>query len=182
MYKVENDFTYKGYRCVVIFTEMGYRCGYVGVPLGHPLYKKEFCDHLDIPKSELDDEELGKRGVLSLFSAVCDDDDRIKMDLYFNVHGSLTYSGDNDGTYPVESNLWWLGFDCGHYGDGTDLDLVEKYWGDDPKIQHRIELEKEYPTREGYPIRSKEYVEQECMSLVDQIIELVERLHFMVVT
>ena len=43
------------------------------------------------------------------------------MDLYFNVHGSLTYSGDNDGTYPVESNLWWLGFDCGHYGDGRDL-------------------------------------------------------------
>ena len=180
MYKVENDFTYKGYRCVVIFTDFGHRCGYVGVPLGHPLYKKEFTDHLDILRSELDNEEFGKRGILSLFSAVYDDNDRIKMDLYFNVHGSLTYSGDGD--YPVESNLWWLGFDCAHYGDGVDLELVEKYWGDDPKIQRRIELEKKYPTREGYPIRSKEYVEQECMSLVDQIIELVERLHVMVVT
>lgn len=173
MYKVESDFTYKGYRCVVIFTDFGHRCGYVGVPLGHPLYKKEFTDHLDILRSELDDKEFGKRGVLSLFSAVYDDDDRIKMDFYFNVHGSLTYSGDNDGTYPVESNLWWLGFDCAHYGDGKDLELVLKYWGENPMIQKRIEIEKEYGISD-YPIRSKEYVEQECMSLVDQIIELIK--------
>ena len=176
MYKVEKDFTYKGYRCVIIFTDMGWRCGYVGIPLGHQLYKKEFCDHLDIPKSDLDDEALGKRGILSLFSAALDDDDRIKMDLYFNVHGSLTYSGDNDGTYPVESNLWWLGFDCGHYGDGRDLDLVEKYWGDDPIIQKRLEIERENPYDTDYPVRSMEYVEQECMSLVDQIIEICPKL------
>lgn len=174
MYKVENDFTYKGYRCVVIFTEMGWRCGYVGIPLGHPLYKKEFYDYLDIPSSDFDDEKLGKRGILTLFLAALDDDERIRMDFYFNVHGSLTYSGDNDGTYPVESNLWWIGFDCAHYRDGVDLELVEKYWGDDPRIQKKLEIEREYPTREGYPIRSKEYVEQECMSLVDQIIGLIK--------
>lgn len=171
MYKVESDFKYKGYRCVVIFGDMGWRCGYVGIPIGHSLYKKEYTDYLDIPKSELDGERLDKRGVMPLFFAAFDDDERIRMDLYFNVHGSLTYSGDNDGTYPVESNLWWLGFDCGHYGDGMDLNLMEEYWGNDEYIKRRIEIEKEYPVHD-YPVRSKKYVENECMSLVDQIIEL----------
>lgn len=176
MYKVESDFTYKGYRCVVIFGDMGYRCGYVGVPVGHELYKKKSTDYLDIPKSELDGEEIGNRGIIPIFFAAFDDDDRIRMDVYFNVHGGLTYSGDNNGTYPVESNLWWLGFDCGHYMDGKDLELMEKYWGDDPNIQRKIEIEKEYyMIGNNYPVRSKEYVENECKSLVDQIIELITK-------
>lgn len=173
MYKVESDFTYKGYRCVVIFGDMGHRCGYVGIKPGHPLYKKEFTDYLDILKSELDGEEIGNRGIMPIFFAAFDDDDRIRMDVYFNVHGGLTYSGDNNGTYPVESNLWWLGFDCGHYGDAKDLDLVEKYWGNIERIQRRLEIEREYRYDLDFPVRSKEYVEEECRSLVDQIIELI---------
>ena len=173
MYKVESDFTYKGYRCVVIFTDMGHRCGYVGIKPGHPLYKKDYTDYLDIPKSELDGEEIGNRGIMPIFFTALDDDDRVRMDVYFNVHGGLTYSGDNNGTYPVESNLWWLGFDCGHYNDGKDLELMEKYWGDDPLIKRRLEIERKYNI--DAPIRSKEYVEDECKSLVDQIIQLIMR-------
>ena len=56
--------------------------------------------------------------------------------------------------------------------DGRNLNLVEKYWGDDPIIQKRLEIERENPYDTDYPVRSMEYVEQECMSLVDQIIEL----------
>lgn len=178
MYKVESDFIYKGYRCVVVFIDMGYRCGYVGIKPGHQLYKKEYTDYLDIPKSELDGEEIGKRGIMPIFLTALDDDDRVRMDVYFNVHGGLTYSSNNNGTYPVESNLCWLGFDCGHYNDGKDLELMEKYWGDDPNIQRRIKFESEYLN--DYPVRSKEYVEDECKSLVDQIIELISR-HNMVV-
>ena len=170
MYKVESDFTYKGYRCVVIFGDMGFRCGYVGIKPGHPLYQKEYPDYLDIPKSELDGEEIGKRGFIPILFAALDDDERIRMDLYFNVHGGLTYS-EGEGTYPVESNLWWLGFDCGHYNDGKDLELIEKYWGDNPLIKKRLEIEREYYI--DAPIRSKEYVENECKSLVDQIIALI---------
>ena len=152
---------------------MGHRCGYVGIKPGHPLYKKHFSDYLDIPKSELDGEEIGNRGIIPIFFAAFDDDDRIRMDVYFNVHGGLTYSSDNNNTYPVESNLWWLGFDCAHYMDGKNLELVEKYWGDDPNIQRRIEIEREFPNY--YEVRSKEYVENECKSLVDQIINLINR-------
>ncbi len=31
IYIIESDFSYKGLRCVVIFTKMGHRCGYVGL-------------------------------------------------------------------------------------------------------------------------------------------------------
>ena len=175
MYKVESIFTYKGFKCVVTFNETGYRCGYVGIVPGHMLYKMKYDEYLDIPKSELDNEEVGKRGIIPVFISALDDDDRIRMDVYFNVHGGLTYSNDNNGTYPIESNLWWLGFDCGHYGDAQDLDLVEEYWGDDEHIQRRLEIEREYRYDLDFPVRSKEYVEEECRSLVDQIIELTAR-------
>ena len=170
MYVLESDFTYKGYRCVVTFGDMGHRCGYVGIPVGHELYKKEFTDYLEINKSEIENEEIGNRGIIPIVISALDEDDRVRMDVYFNVHGGLTYSNNYDD-YPVESNLWWFGFDCAHYMDGKDLELMEEYWGDDPLIQRRIEIEKEYLN--DYPIRSKEYVEDECRSLVDQIIRLV---------
>lgn len=176
MYKIEKDFEYKNYRCVVIFGDMGHRCGYVGIKPGHPLYKKELTDYLDIPKSELDGKEIGNRSIIPIFFAAFDDDDRIRMDVYFNVHGGLTYSSNNNGTYPVESNLWWLGFDCGHYGDGKDLDLVEKYWGDDPRIQTMLRIEKSYPYTDDEPVRSMDYVTNECKALVNQIIELERRM------
>ena len=171
MYKVESDFEYKGYRCVVVFTDRGHRCGYVGVPSGHMLYKKRYTDYLDISKSELDDEKIGNRGMIPILSAAFDDDERARLDYWFNVHGGLTYS--RDGNYPIESDLWWFGFDCAHYNDGKDLDLVEKYWGDDPRIKERLKIDREFSSYyEDNPIRSNEYVEDECKALVEQIIKL----------
>ena len=172
MYKVESEFEYKGYKCVVTFSDMGHRCGYVGIPEGHILYGKHYSDYLNIPKSEIENEPIGKRGIISLVFSALDDNDNVKLELYFDVHGGITYSNKDD-TYPIESDLWWLGFDCAHYGDGKDMDLVEKYWGDDPHIQKRIEFEKEY--LDYYPVRSQQYVEDECRSLVDQIEQLVNR-------
>ena len=170
MYKVESDFIYKGYRCVVIFGDMGFRCGYVGVEADNPLYGKDYSDYLDINKSELDGEPLGKRGIIPMLCMAFDEDERARLDTYFNVHGGLTYAGDR-ADYPVESNLWWLGFDCGHYGDGSDWDIALKYWSDEPYIQRRAEC----LDSDGV-IRTKEYVENECKSLVDQIIELTHLL------
>lgn len=177
MYKVESDFIYKGYRCVVIFGDMGFRCGYVGVEADNPLYGKDYSDYLDINKSELDGEPIGKRGIIPILCAAFDeefdDDERVRLDVYFNVHGGLTYAGDR-ADYPVESNLWWLGFDCGHYNDGNDWDLVQRYWGDNPQIQLRLEINRDL----GWDnvVRTQEYVENECISLVDQIIELTHLL------
>ena len=170
-YKVESDFMYKGYRCVVVFQEMGHRCGYVGVEKGHSLYGKDYADYLDVKKSDLEGVEVGKRGVIPMLSASFDEDDRVKLELYFNVHGGLTYASDGKGQYPVESNLWWFGFDCAHWEDAYDLTLALEYFGDNPRIQSRIEIERQYPTIGE--VRTKEYVEEECKSLVNQIIELV---------
>ena len=37
-YLIEEEFEYKGYPCVVVFTSLGYRNGYVGVPKGNPFH------------------------------------------------------------------------------------------------------------------------------------------------
>lgn len=73
---------------------MGHWCGYVVVPEGHPAHDKGY--------DEVDDS--------------------------IDVHGGLTFAdrcqeGPIDQTVchlpaPGEpDHLWWLGFDCAHYGD-----------------------------------------------------------------
>jgi len=93
------------------------------------------------------------------------------------VHGGLTYAGGSSD-YPVKSDLWWLGFDCAHYGDGKDLELAKEYFKDDEKlvkqIEMTIEIEGMYPTYE--PIKSQQYVENECKSLVNQINNSCEKV------
>lgn len=91
-YTIEKDWTTAaGLRAVVIMGSLGYRCGYVGVPTTHPLFCVGYS--LDTPAFEAASPE----GML-------------------DVHGGLTYAGGG-GDYPVPSELWWFGYDCGHYGD-----------------------------------------------------------------
>ena len=173
MYVVESDFEYKGYRCVTIFGHMGWRCGYVGLPKEHPLYRKNCGDILDITFEQMKDTYQEKRGILPwVFSCTKNMEDKVTLDFYFNVHGSITYSnGEKD--YPVESDLWWLGFDCGHAGDKRDLDKILEIWGDDPHIRQKVYIDKQYLYDDDYEIRDLEYVKQECRNLVDQIIEYI---------
>lgn len=138
-YVVESDFEYKGLRCVTIFSMNGWRCGYVGVPKGHKFYGKDYCD------------------IERLLN-------------YGDCHGGLTYSSNQENSeYPVESNLWWFGFDCAHFGDGKDLKLATKLF---PKYSEQIlqimAIEWEYPTDE--PIRTMEYVIENCKSLANQLV------------
>lgn len=63
------------------------------------------------------------------------------------VHGGLAYSGEMP-----DSDKWWFGFDCAHYGDHVPFcSLVG---------------------REVY--RDMRYVTEELKSLVDQIINIEE--------
>lgn len=175
----ESDFEYRGYRCVTTFTDMGERCGYVGLPERHPLYGKGFGSQVKATIKDLiaSEETENKRNPMLLFCFSGEDEDnQVRLEAYFNVHGGITYAmGGRDSSHPINSDLWWLGFDCGHYGDGKDLDLLEQLWGDDENIQKRIEFEREHFY--GGIIRSKEYVQQECRNLVDQIIDLVDRYY-----
>jgi hypothetical protein len=82
-------------------------------------------------------------------------------DITANVHGGLTYCGDDTKDYPVESfGAWWFGFDCRHYGDGQDVGLM------DEKYKQQAERCGIYD--EGHA-RSLAYVEYECEQLAEQL-------------
>lgn len=156
-FKVERDWTtHAGFRAVVIMGGMGHRCGYVGVPSGHPLHGVSYsahCDALTFPATE----SLGKRGIIPVF---CSDGETASPEIVFDVHGGITYSGGKD-TYPVESDLWWFGYDCGHAGDAPSPEFVaerSERWG-------RI-------FSDGIH-RSLDYCSSECESLAAQIVSRV---------
>jgi hypothetical protein len=145
MFKVEKDWISEaGLRCVAIRGgAMNHRCGYVGIGRDHPLYEVGYMDESDALKRRAEEAlegPIGKRGVIPAFCT----NGKPTPDFVFDVHGSITYSGGNDG-YPVKDpDIWWFGFDCNHYGD------------DEPGG------------------RSLEYVVGECESLAAQLMEVKE--------
>ena len=164
-YKIESDFVYNGLRCVVVFTSMGHRCGYVGVDKTSPLFEKDYSDKF-MNMADIEAQPIGKRGIIPIFCAGLDENGFVSPDLYFNVHGSITFSGGNPSDYPVQSDLWWFGFDCAHSGDASDYDQAFSY-GLISEERYAYIANPSY-TLKGER-RSKEYVESECKSLVDQI-------------
>lgn len=137
--KQENRFEYKGFPCVVLFMPMGYRCGYVGIPKNNKYYKKKYDD--------------------------------IQVD----CHGGLTYSeGKLFGQ--EDKDVWWIGFDCGHFIDGFDSETFYSHYDEDLKTMEPISrnaymdsLGKMFDICSEYPVRTQEYVENECRKIVDQI-------------
>ena len=89
--------------CLINRNRMGALCGYVGVPVGHPWHGQGY------------------------------DDCRLPDDGWPDVHGGLTYSAGCDHSddpsagichVPGEGepdNVWWLGFDCAHAWDKSDM-------------------------------------------------------------
>jgi len=87
-----------GLACLIKRNMTGALCGYVGVPASHPFHSRDY---------DID-------GVLSL-----------------DMHGGATYAAlCSPGADPAHGichvpdagepeKLWWIGFDCGHYGDFT---------------------------------------------------------------
>lgn len=152
-YEVEKVWTTKaGYLAVCIAIKSMHRCGYVGLPFGHPLYNVEYNQNTPLLKEMWEKAKggpIGKRGIIELFCLNENDEKNIHPSLVFNVHGGLTYSGGRH--YPIKNknHLWWFGFDCGHNGDGyLEGNMSSFFTG---------------------PIRSVEYVMQECESLAEQL-------------
>jgi len=159
-YTIEKDWEVEDLRCVVIMGSMGHRCGYVGVPKGHPLYGADYHKHSEALKSLLEkvkNEPFGKRGILA---AICWDGEKASPEVIFNVHGGLTYSGGGD--YPVTSELYWFGYDCGHYDDAKDLSAMS---GELKAVYTRLSQHGE--------VRGLEYCVGECESLAKQLKEVV---------
>lgn len=153
MHDVERDWmTEAGYRAVCLMVRGSHRCGYVGVPKGHPLYGVSYGEPTEVLRPAMQrtmEGQIGKRGIVPVFCASGEDDDnRLRGDFVFDVHGSLTFSGKGEkGSYPLSGDEWWFGFDCAHADDQTAFS----------------------PDGE---LRSREYVESECESLARQLKEV----------
>lgn len=175
-YIVEGEFTHRGLKCVVVMRGSAERCGYVGIPKGHCLYGKSYNDHLNIKKDDIGEREIS--GVIPLFLAILDADERIKIEAYFQCHGGITYSdGGENSDYPILSDLWWFGFDCGHAGDAKDFDEAKKLFSGDLETLRHIEqiekVDKKYPLP-GEVVRSYGYVKAECKRLAEQLADFRE--------
>ena len=163
-YTVERDWEHSEFRCIVIATDMGHRCGYVGVPKGYLLFSKTYSDFITDEMKDawkkVREEPVGKRGIIDL---VCHDPNKPRIGFLFAVHGGITFS-DADGKYPIESELWWFGFDCGHIGDAKDESIMS---------EECKEIEQRYPSsfQEGV-VRTLDYCVGECESLAKQIREV----------
>jgi hypothetical protein len=158
-FEIEIDNIYKGYQYVCIGNFLnGFRCGYVKIPETSIFFKKYYSDSIKY---------LEKNSDLLLFI-----DDKIDMspESIFTVHGDITYSGE--GYFFKNKNDWWLGFDCGHVSDQYDIDLLEKYYTNKEII--KMENNKIY-NPENYTVKTKEFVEKECKSLINQI-KTIEKL------
>lgn len=169
-YIIEREFEHAGYKCVIIFQMGGYRCGYVGIPDTHPLYGEYYGNYLDVKKEDIRDREVS--GIIPSLLSCIDDDERIRIDAYFQCHGGITYSDGCKGSeYPIESDLWWFGFDCAHTGDKKDLQLsYEKFPNMRKVIKLQMEIENKYQIEEDV-LRTEEYVSDECKRLAEQLKE-----------
>lgn len=156
-WSVESSGEHEGFTWECIITEMGHRCGYVKIPHGHAIYKVDYQKPIKgYKKSLLANEAMGKRGVLTVFcNCLKDDEDDIGIDILFDVHGSITFSGSRH-----EADDWWIGFDCAHADDAPDPAFMSE------EIKHSLE---KAPYYTNGTIRSREYVEEECRYLCKQI-------------
>ena len=141
----KKEFVYKGYKCAIKRNLMGCLLGYV--------YMKQ-------------NSKLSKY-------ALREDVDSLDLDLILNVHGGITYIGENE-----ETNDCVLGFDCGHFGndviprkpDFKRFQLFEKF----KEFQNLIKTLEKLEKNQTY--KDINFVTKELESLVDQIIKYEREL------
>jgi len=116
---------------MIVRNRLGALCGYVAVNPGHPLYEKDY----EVPD--------------------------------VNVHGGLTYANACQGVIchvpePGQpDNVWWFGFDCGHYMDympGMAASAARAGIPDDHEL--------------GAHYRTVPYVRREVESLAKQLADM----------
>lgn len=143
---------YKGYRYITARMPMGHVCGYVEIPRGHYLFEKDYSDPIPELKhfeKELFEGSCGKRSSLSmLFYAFSSKEKNraISAEIFFDVHGSLTYG--NRLQFYDESEIifeWAMGFDTDHFDDTSRT-------------------------------QTHKFCERECKSLIDQLVEVDKKL------
>lgn len=78
-----------------------------------------------------------------------------------DVHGGITFAeADEPCNEPGPDVSWWIGFDCAHLGDAPDPELPNNALG---------AIGSSWMFAGSYgEIRSQDYVEAECIKLVEQ--------------
>ena len=167
-YVVEKDWiTQAGLRAVVIAVfhsgtqKKQARCGYVGVSKESAFFGKAYSEQLDfISQEQAQNSQIGEKSPILILAATVGSDDsktlvRRSLDIIIDCHGGLTYaSHEENSNYPVESNLWWFGFDCSHYEDG--------YITPSPYAFDYTE----------FPAKSLEFCEMQCEKIAVQLRDL----------
>lgn len=98
-------------------------CGYVNISKSNSLFGKNYNEKCG--KKLADDTMIGKRGIIPVMFSGEKNLKNPKIELYFDVHGGITFAGDFDN-----KDEWWFGFDCAHCDDNPEkCDL--KYVGDE---------------------------------------------------
>lgn len=137
---IEGGGTYRDYEYLITFTNLGYRCGYVAVPNANPAI-------INLKNEEIAIDILDKM---------------------IECHGGVTFFS-NKHSLKEELNStcldFWIGFDCGHFGDSKDIINMYKYFKNNV-INDRIDFPEEI-------IKTYEYVEDECKSIIDQLINII---------
>jgi len=89
-----------------------------------------------------------------------------------DIHGGITFSGGTN-RYPTNqiTPLWWFGFDCHHLHDGIDFYTLKEVFPQN-HYERVLDLESRFGMLQGEAARSKEYVEEACRHLAEQLNKL----------
>ncbi len=120
------------------FTYRGMRCVIIANPLGFR------CGYVGVGK------EHPLHGV-----------NYTEVEKYFKVHGGLTFSGGIDRF--IDSDLWYFGFDCGHYNDGLDFSIM-----DEENRRYR-RMYSAILSVDNSPFKTTGFCVDECRSLATQL-------------
>lgn len=130
------------------FTYRDFKCAILMMDLGHR------CGYVDVSHTKFNNINY------------------MDIETLFDVHGGLTYSSKH--LYGFEDG-WWIGFDCAHYMDAPDyasLCMLIGKQGNKEDMERVLNSYKfSLPFYKDDIIRTQEYVEEELIHLVDQIID-----------
>lgn len=82
-------------------------------------------------------------------------------------HGGVTYLDKLSHILGECNTETYIGFDSAHYGDAIDCDCIIEYFGEVNKVAELRLLKMHIP---GTTIKVKEYMADECISLIDNLL------------
>ena len=93
----------------------------------------------------------------------------IDFEEVINCHGGITYGPSDHLRLQEDVDKLWIGFDCAHLNDQFDYEKIVEYFGQETLDRIWGKSRRYY---EWASIKTLEYCKNECMRIVDQLIEL----------